>query len=135
MLVRAVVLWITGLLMLVPYGTYYLLFEAPREQYALLIVGILFWIFGYWGAVGPLLVAVKARRVLRTIEEARSNGDLVRALQSPDSRDVAIDLIASENHIPRFLASRVYKFLVGRLSASARAQKRAPSGGGRDNEQ
>jgi hypothetical protein len=31
---------------------------------------------------------------------------------------VAIDLIASENHIPRFLAVRVYTLLLGRFSAT-----------------
>jgi hypothetical protein len=38
----------------------------------------------------------------------------VKTLQSADARDVAIDLIASENHIPRFLASWVYRLLLSR---------------------
>jgi len=121
------VLWVVGLLTLVPYGTYYLLFEASRDQYAFLITSILFWIFGYWGVVGPLLAAVKVRKVFRAIELAGSKEELVEALRSPDAKDAAIDLIASENHIPRFLAARVYKLLACRLSASALAQDRAPS--------
>ena len=111
------VLWIVGLFTVVPYGTYHLLFHASRDQYAALITLVLFWVFGYWGVVGPILAALKVRTVFRAIERARSKDDLVRALQSADAREVAIDLIASENHIPRFLAARVYQLLVTRLAA------------------
>jgi hypothetical protein len=119
MLTRAMAVWVLGLLTLVPYGTYYLLFEATRDQYALLIVGVLFWIFGYWALVGPLLAAVKVRTVFRAIERARSREDLLRTLQSAEARDVAIDLIATDNHIPRFLAARVYALLVRHFSQPA----------------
>jgi hypothetical protein len=128
MLAKAVALWVVGLLTLVPYGTYYLFFEATRDQYAVLIVLVLFWIFGYWGVAGPLLAATKVRKVMRAIELARSKDDLVRALQSPETRDVAIKLIATENHIPRFLAERVYALLVRKLSAPA-ARPSPPAGG------
>jgi hypothetical protein len=100
---KATILWLVGLLTFVPYGTYYLLFEAPRDQYALLITAILFWVFGYWSLVGPLIMAVKVRRVFRAIESAGSREQLERALVSTEARDVTIDLIATENHIPRFL--------------------------------
>jgi hypothetical protein len=127
MLKKAMALWILGLITVVPYGTYYLLFEAPRDQYALLIVGVLFWIFGYWGVVGPLLAALKVRAVFRAIELARSKDDLLKTLQSPEARDVAIDMIALDNHIPRFLAARVYAQLVRRLGSSAKAPARPAS--------
>lgn len=117
MIARALVLWIIGLVTVVPYGTYYLFLHATRDQYAALITFVLFWIFGYWGVVGPLLAALKVRAVFRAIELATSKEDLIVALRSPDTRDVAIDLIASENRIPRFLASKVYQMLVSRLSA------------------
>jgi hypothetical protein len=121
MFAKAILLWIVGLVTFVPYGTYYLLFEAPRDQYALLITAIAFWIFGYWSLIGPIIMAVKVRRVFRAIESAGSREQLERALKSPDARDVAIDLIASENHIPRFLASRVYELAVSRLARRARS--------------
>jgi hypothetical protein len=101
---------------MVPYGIYYLLFHAQRDQYALLITLILFWIFGFWGVVGPIISAVKIRRVFKALEMIRSAEELRNHLQSPDSRDVAIDLIASENRIPRFLAKRIYNLLVKRFS-------------------
>ena len=125
MLVKAALLWVAGLLTLVPYGTYYLFFEASRDQYALLITLILFWIFGYWGVVGPLLMVIKVRSVFRAMEFARSQDDLVRALGSPDAKDAAISLIATENHVPRFLAARVYDLLISRLSARAERKRDA----------
>ena len=113
MLAGAIALWALGLFTAVPYAGYHLLYYAPREQYALLITFVLFWIFGYWGVVGPLLAVVKVRRVFRAIEGAKSKDELVKALRSDDSRAVAIDFIATDNHIPRFLARRVYGLLVG----------------------
>lgn len=115
---RAIWIWVIGLLTLVPWCIHQLLFEATRDQYALLIILPLFWIFGYWGVVGPILMAVKVRSVMRMIESARSRDDLLEALRSPEARDAAIDLIASENRIPRFLASRAFNLLSERLSAS-----------------
>ena len=117
MLTRAAAVWVLGLLTAVPYGTYYLFFHAPRDQYAFLITFVLFWIFGYWGVVGPLVAAMKVRRVFRAIEQAMSRDDLVGVLRGEEAKEVAIDLIASEHHIPRFLAARVYKLLVSRFSS------------------
>ena len=116
MLAKAIVVWIVGLLTIVPYGTYHLLFEAQRDQYAFMIILVLFWIFGFWGVAGPILAAIKIRSVFRAIERAKSNNELLAQLRGPDSRAVAIDLIASENHIPRFLAARVLDLLVSRFS-------------------
>ena len=117
MWIRAIVLWVVGLVTFVPYGIYHLLFAASRDQYALLITSILFWIFGYWGVAGPLLMLLKVRAVFRAIESAGSKEELVRVLHSPDAKDVAIDFIAKENHIPRFVAARVYRALTSRLHA------------------
>ena len=109
-------IWVVGLVTLVPYGAYYLLFQAPREQYALLITGVLFWVFGYWGVVGPLLAAWKIRSVFRSLERAHEQGKLHEALRSRETQEVAVDFIASENGIPRFLAARVYRLLAERLA-------------------
>jgi hypothetical protein len=114
-------IWILGLVTMVPYGIYYLLFHAQRDQYALLITLVLFWIFGFWGVVGPIVSAVKIRRVFKTLEMIRCPDELRNLLQSEDSQDVAIDLIASENRIPRFLAKRIYNFLVKRFSEAQRS--------------
>jgi len=117
MLARAILIWVIGLLTIVPYGTYYLFFEAPRDQYAILITLVLFWIFGYWGVVAPMLAALKARAVFRALEQAQSEGRLREALRAHETREVVVGLIASENHIPRFLAALVYRLLMKRLCA------------------
>lgn len=130
MLRKVTALWIVGLLTLVPYATYHLFVRAPREQYAILITFVLFWIFGYWGVVGPLLALMKVRTVFRRLERVKSEEDLFATLRSAEARDVAIDLIATENHLPRFLASRVYELLVHRLTARESGQRGAASAGG-----
>lgn len=114
MLAKAILIWIVGLITFVPYGTYYLLYEAPRERYAILITSILFWIFGYWGVAGPLLMMLKVRSVFRAVESAGSRTELERVLQSPDAEAVAIDLISTENRIPRFVAAWIYQRVVRR---------------------
>ena len=79
MLARATLIWVAGLLTLVPYGTWYLLFEAPRDQYALLIVGLLFWgwLWGTWGVVlgVPILMALKV--VADRVEDLNAVGELL----------------------------------------------------------
>jgi hypothetical protein len=124
MFLTAILLWVAGLLTVVPYSTYYLLFEASRDQYAFLITLVLFWIFGYWSLAGPLLMAVKVRAVFRAIESATSRDNLEAVLKSSDARDVAIDLIATENRIPRFVARRVVNLLLSRLSNGESAPDR-----------
>jgi hypothetical protein len=120
-MVKISFIWILGLVTMVPCGIYYLLFHAQRNQYALLITLVLFWIFGFWGVVGPIVSAVKIHRVFKALEMIRSPDELRNLLQSEDSQDVAIDLIASENRIPRFLAKRIYNFLVKRFSEAQRS--------------
>jgi hypothetical protein len=115
MVLRAALIWVIGLLTLVPYGTYYLFFHAQRDQYALLITLVLFWIFGYWGVAGPILAGLKVRSVLRAIDQAQAQGKVREALQSKETQDVVVELIASENRIPKFLAAKVYRLLMERL--------------------
>lgn len=128
MLRWAVLAWVAGLLTIVPYGTYYLLFHAQRDEYALLIVLVLFWIFGFWGVAGPVLAALKVRSVYRAIEQAHSQGRLLEALRSGQTQELLVDMIARENRIPRFLAAKVYRLLAARL-ATVQARRQDPSKG------
>lgn len=109
-------LWLVGLLLFVPYGIYYLFTEASREQYALIITLLLFWVLGFWALVTPLLSAWKVRQIFGALEQVHNSEQLRELVESPNSRDVAIDLIASENHVPRFIARRVYDSLLKRLN-------------------
>jgi len=117
MATRFAILWVIGLVTLVPYCIYYLLYEATREQYALYIVLPLFWIFGYWGVVGPLIAAVRVRSVFRLLEQVRTREQLLALWEKPETREAAVDLIARENRLPRFLARRVLTLLERRLAA------------------
>ena len=119
MLAKLAAVWIVGLFTVVPCGIYYLFFHASREQYAALITWVLFWLFGYWGVAGPLLGAIKVRRVFQAIEGARSGSDLLAAFRSSETRDVAVALIASEHRMPRFIAARVYDLLLSRVKKCA----------------
>ena len=107
-MIKAVVLWVIGLFTIVPYSIYYLFFEAVREQYAFLITLILFWIFGYWGIVAPLLAAKRVYGVMRAIESAEDSESMKEILHCEETTEAAIDLIASDNRIPHFLAARIY---------------------------
>ena len=115
MLRKATALWIVGLITGVPWATWHLLFRAPRDQYALLITFVLFWIFGYWGIAGPLISLVKVRTVFRAIEQATSREEIVAILRSDAARNVAIDHIATEYRIPKFIAARALNMVAERI--------------------
>jgi len=116
MVARATILWAIGLLTVVPYGIYHLLFTAQRDEYAFLITMVLFWIFGFWGVVGPLITAWKVRQVMRALELASSPEELRRILLSGESEEAAIELLAAENRIPKFLARKVYRYAHKRVA-------------------
>jgi hypothetical protein len=48
MIIRITILWVLGLITIVPYSIHHLLYYAQRDEYALLITLVLFWIFGFW---------------------------------------------------------------------------------------
>jgi uncharacterized membrane protein len=118
MVSRIALLWFLGLVTIVPYGIYYLLYYARRDEYAILITMVLFWIFGFWGVVSPILAAIKIRRVFRALEMVQSREEFKKVLQNRKSQDAAIYLIASENHIPKFLARQIYHRALVRLSGA-----------------
>jgi hypothetical protein len=128
-MIRALLVWIAGLLTVVPYSVYYLLVRAERDQYAALITFVLFWVFGYWGVVGPILAAIKARAVFRAIEDSRTQEQLAEVLRSSASRDVAIDFIASEHRIPRFLAETIYRRVAARVTVAMDSRRGTTEGG------
>lgn len=109
-------LWVVGLLSLVPYSIWYLLFEATRDEYAFYIVLPLFWVFGYWGVIGPLLSAWKVHQFMNALGRINNRDELMKLIQSEDSKEAALELIASENNLPKFIARRIYSKLVTRLS-------------------
>jgi len=128
-MIRITILWVLGILLLVPYAIYRLLFVAEPDEYAFLIVFPLFWIFGFWGVVGPIFAAVKGHRLIRALEKAGSSDGLRRAFEEHEGDEVLIELIRTENHIPRWLARKIYYRVRPRLLqvAAARGAAGGPS--------
>lgn len=112
---RIVILWIAGVIIIVPYAIYRLLYIAQPDEYAFLIVFPLFWIFGFWGVVGPIVGAYKVHRLVKAIEKAGSHSEIERAYEENEGKEIVIDLIASENKIPKFMARWLYKKVEPRL--------------------
>jgi hypothetical protein len=122
--ILATIVWVIGLVTAVPLAAYHLLFQAPRDQYALLIAFIIGWVFLYWSVVGPVLMLLKLRRVYRGFQQVRSADELRRRLSDGETEDVIVDWIARENRIPKFLARRAYRYVLHLLAAS---DKREPA--------
>jgi hypothetical protein len=116
--ILAAIVWVIGLVTAVPLAAYHLLFQAPRDQYALLIAFIIGWVFFYWSVVGPLLLFRKLRSVYRGLRQVRSVDDLRRRLSDGETEEVIIAWIAQEHRIPKFLARRAYRYLLRLLAAS-----------------
>lgn len=114
--------WVLGLFTLVPYGTYYLFFEAARDEYALVGVSVLFWIFGYWGVAGPAIAAHRVYRLMKLFENIQNREQLMDLIQQVETQEAAIDLIASENKLPRFLARRIFNTFMKHLAESDSVQ-------------
>ena len=91
-MIRITVLWVLGIVLLVPYAIYRLLFVAEPDEYAFLIVFPLFWIFGFWGVVGPILAAIKAHRLIRALENAGSSEELRRAFVENEGDEFTANL-------------------------------------------
>ena len=120
--VVAVVVWVIGLVTAVPLAVSYLLFHAPREQYALLITFIIAWPVGYWSVVGPILLLLKLRFVYRGLRQATSADEFRRKLSSGETEEVVIDWIAHEYRIPKCLARRAYRCILRRIAPSGRPE-------------
>jgi hypothetical protein len=116
MIRKLLILWLLVLVTAVPYAIYYLFFHASRSEYAFLIFFILFWIFGFWGVAGPIVSAIKIKRIFNKLQNVKSPEELKALLLSSESREAVVDLIASDNHIPKFIAKRVYNLLVQKFS-------------------
>ena len=118
MIKKAMIIWVSVLATAVPYAAYYLLFEATRDQYAGLIVFILFWIFGYWSLAGPLITACKFYKLKKAVENISSRDEFIRLIQNPETEDAAVDFIVRENGVPQFMARWAYQNIIKRLAAT-----------------
>lgn len=105
---RAFFIWILGLVTLVPYALWHLLFEAERSQYPFLITFIFAWVTGYYSVVLPMVAAWRVRKFIRFIQSASSADEIRRKFATPETREAFIISIARENGVPLFLARRIF---------------------------
>ena len=116
-MLRITLLWIAGLVTIVPYAVYQLLFHAQREDYALLIILPLFWIFGFWGVVGPVLAAWRVHTLMRALEAAQGAGQIREAFERNEGKETVVDMLAVENRVPRFVARWAVDAFLRRVQA------------------
>ena len=107
-MLRIFLLWLVGIALIVPYSINQLLFHAERDEYAFLIVAPLFWVFGFWGVVGPLIGAWRVHKLMSALDAARDASQIREAFERNEGREVIVDLIASEHGLPRFVARWLY---------------------------
>ena len=117
-MLRITLLWIAGIVLIVPYSTYQLLFVAQREDYALLIVLPLFWLFGFWGVVGPVLAAWRVHRLINALGAATNSGEARKAFEENDGKETLVDMLANEHRVPRFVARRALDRVMSRIQES-----------------
>jgi hypothetical protein len=131
MIARVFALWVVGLLTIVPYAAYRLFFLAERGEYAFLITIGLFWIFGYWSLVGPLVAACQVRRIARLIRAAKSADELRTLLADAGMQDQLLEWAARESNVPKFVLRFLWRRVGGLLTnaPSSTAPGRPPGGG------
>lgn len=116
MIFRVTLLWIAGMVTIVPYAVYRLFTDAARDEMAFLIVIPFFWTFGFWGVVTPMMMAYKIHKLMRALDLAKSDDERKKLLLSPESKELAIEMMAEENHIPKFVARWMVNKLAVRLA-------------------
>ena len=60
---------------------------------------------------------IKVRRIFRALERSQSRADVEGILRSPETRELAIDAIASEHRLPRVAARWICQMLAARLDS------------------
>ena len=91
------------------------------------------WTFGYFPILGPILLAVKTRGVMRTLDTIGArvrSGANPTAEQKKEMEDYLTTLAAQENGIPEFLARKLIRKLLPRLIKHDGAKKDGPASGG-----
>lgn len=118
MIRRLALVWILGGLIIVPWCINRLLFHAPRDEYAFLIVFPLFWVFGFWGVVGPAIGAYRVHKLMNALDHVKDRQQLLEAYEKHEGKEVIVDLIASDTGLPKFVARKFYHKVVARLTAA-----------------
>ena len=123
-----VALYVAGLVGLGWWSLAGLLGDAPKEDWALLIILPLAWLFSYWPTVGSLVVALRWRGLMRSLGEIQQrleNGQTAQPEARADIVETLVELAAKENGVPRFVVRRFVERAVDHAMATADSKVRA----------
>lgn len=110
-----VIVWVLGLFTVVPLCVWLLLTQGDRDNAALLIVLPLFWLFGYFPTIMPIVTVLRIRRWMRLLDDPQRLLDALRELPDGAGEAECIRLIARENRVPQFVVRWLYRRVAPRL--------------------
>lgn len=113
--------YLLGLVTIVPYSLWHLLYHAPKEQYAFWMFLAIWWTFLFPPTVGALLTALTVLQVMRNIKRHRSLATLIR--ESGLTGDDLIALVARNVAIPKFVAKILVRRIQRLIPFSAKATR------------
>lgn len=126
------VIYLIGLVLTWGASIWFLFVDyAGKDWIPLLVVLPPAWTLSFWPMVGSLLLVLKIRSLHGTLEamakRARLNGGTMQETDRQELTDLAVELVASEQKIPRFVARWMVRPVIARLSTPRAASNAASS--------
>lgn len=105
---KLVLIWILGMVTLVPATIYHMIFVA--ESLSFLAFGfVFFWVFGYWSVFVPMF---KLYRVRKLYKKVSTREDFLEFVKNGESKEVVVTSLSNDSGIPEFILERIYdKFI------------------------
>lgn len=126
--IMAAAIYLVGGVVLVYWSLSGFVAGAPREDWALMIVLPLAWIFSFWPTYGSLATLLKIRSIGRTLERVVAQ---LRVGLDPEHADLAelenqaTRIAAQENRLPEFLVRPLIRRGLVRAIARLKARRQA----------
>ena len=89
--------------------------HAVLIGWAVIVMFPIFWIFGFWGVVGPAIGAWRVHKLMNALEHIKDRQQLIEAYERHEGKEIIVDLIASDTGLPKFIARRFYDRVVSQL--------------------
>jgi len=129
--ILAILTYIIGLVVLVVWSIHGFLTDAPREDWALMIVLPLAWGFSYWPMLGSLVMIARVRGLQRTLEGVAA--ELEAGIDpSPDKllelEEAGTKLAARENRLPEFIVRPIVRKVLSRMVSEVLKRRDFESG-------
>jgi len=112
---KLVLVWILGMVTLVPATIYHMLFIA--ESLSFWAFGfVFFWVFGYWSCFVPLYKLYRVRKLYKTVS---TREDFLEFVKNGESREVAVTSLSDNSGIPEFIMERIYDKFIQHIDKSS----------------